>query len=400
LQKTISIIGGGASALMLASELDSKKFKITIYEKNNALGRKFLVAGDGGLNLTHSQSPSDFIRQYTPHSFLQKAFESFNNEDFIKWINNLGIKTFIGTSGRVFPTKEYKPIDVLNAIQSKIKNNSVLINVKHEWKGFSESNNLFFENNNELKEVKSDYTIFCLGGASWSVTGSKGDWIDHFSKKNIAILPFQPSNCAFKINWDKAFLKIIEGKILKNISITCNTKTHFGEVVLTKFGVEGSGIYPLSPQIREQLETNGIAEIYFDFKPSLSLEKIYEKINSIILKKQFTENLKESLNLSSLHIQLLKHFLSKEHFLNPEMLSQGIKKFPITITELAPIDEAISTVGGISLNEINQNYELKNLKNHFAVGEMLDYDAPTGGYLLQSCFSMGKYLADYLNHLV
>lgn len=400
LKKTISIIGGGASALMLGCELDSDKFDVSIYEKNNALGRKFLVAGDGGLNLTHSQSPADFIKQYTPPGFLEKAFQDFNNEDFIKWINTLGIKTFVGTSGRVFPIKEYKPIEVLNTMLSKIKNNHVTIHYKHDWKGFLENNTLVFENNNELKEVTSDYVVFCLGGASWSVTGSKGDWSNYFAEKKIQILPFKPSNCALKINWGDAFLNKIEGKILKNISVTCITKKNLGEVVLTKFGIEGSGIYPLSPQIREQIQTNGNAKIYIDFKPNLSQETISKKLSSIIIKPRFTENLKKTLNLSSTQIQLLKQFLSKDEFLNLEILSQRIKQFPLKVSNLAPIDEAISTVGGISLNEITPNFELKKLHNHFAVGEMLDFDAPTGGYLLQSCFSMGKYVTDYLNQLV
>lgn len=397
MRKTISIIGGGASALILACELDSKKFDISVYEKNNALGRKFLVAGDGGLNLTHNQNAEEFIKHYTPYNFLEKAFQNFNNQNFIKWINNLGIKTFVGTSSRVFPTKDYKPIDVLNAILVKLKKNNVALNFKYEWKGFTAHNNLIFENNNQLLEIKSDYIVFCLGGASWPITGSRGDWLNYFTKKNIKTLPFNASNCAFRINWNSDFIKLIEGKILKNCSITCDTKTHFGEVVLTKFGIEGSGVYPLSPFIRHRLEANGGVNVFIDFKPTLTIQKISEKINATITGKNFTENLKKELNLSSVHLQLLKHFLSKDQFLNPIVLSQQIKNFKLTITALAPINEAISTVGGICLSEINESFELIQLKNSFAIGEMLDYDAPTGGYLLQSCASMGKYVADRLN---
>ncbi len=397
MKKSISIIGGGASALILGCELNSEKYDITIYEKNNALGRKFLVAGDGGLNLTHTQTPANFIKQYTPYTFLQNAFSNFNNSHFITWLNNLGIKTFVGTSARVFPTKEYKPIDVLNALLLKIKNNSVALKYKYEWKGFLTSTTLIFENNNKLVEINSDYTIFCLGGSSWQVTGSNGNWANYFAKKNILILPFKASNCAFKINWSDNFNAKIEGKLLKNISLTCNTATHFGEIVFTKFGIEGSGVYPLSPFIREQLEQTKQAQIYIDFKPTLTIEKIIEKINSIINNKHFTQNLKTTLNLTPLHIQLLKHFLSKDNFFNPAILAQHIKKFKLNIDALAPMDKAISTVGGICLTEINSNFELHKLKNNFAIGEMLNYDAPTGGYLLQSCFSMGKYVADYLN---
>ncbi len=395
----ISIIGGGASALILASELNSEKFNITIYEKNTALGRKFLVAGDGGLNLTHSQNANEFIKNYSPFTFLKNVFIDFNNDDFNHWINKLGIKTFIGSSGRIFPLKNHKPIEVLNAILLKINKNNVRLNFKHEWKGFSKNNNLIFENNSKLIEIKSDYTIFCLGGASWQITGSKGDWGEYFLQKNIKINTFKASNCAFKINWNESLLEKIEGKVLKNISIRCEGKTIFGEIAITKFGIEGSGIYPLSPFIREQLLKKAKAEIYIDLKPTLSLEKIIEKLNSIINRPNFTENLKKTLKLNSLQIKLLKHFLNKEKFLNYTILANSIKEFKLNIIDLAPIDEAISTVGGIALDEITENFELKKLKNNFTIGEMLDYDAPTGGYLLQSCFSMGKYIADYLNKL-
>lgn len=379
---------------MLGCELNSKKFEISIYEGNQTLGRKFLVAGDGGLNLTHSENVINFIERYTPSSFLQRSFKHFSNVDLIKWINNLGIETFVGTSGRVFPKKGIKPAEVLNIILKKINSNSVNIYTKHVWKGFS-NGHLLFENNGQAIEIKADHIIFCLGGASWPVTGSKGDWTNYFLEKNIKIDPFKASNCAFKINWEKELEKKIEGKILKNISINCGNKTQLGEVTLTKFGIEGSGIYPLSPQIRAQLTKNGKAEISIDLKPSLSPEKIIQKLSSG--KKNITDTLKTELNLSLQQVQLLKTFVSKEDFLAIDKLADHLKNFKLTLVNTAPINEAISTIGGICLDEIGENFELKKLPDHFTIGEMLDYDAPTGGYLLQSCFSMAKYLADYLD---
>ena len=382
---------------MLACELDPKKFDVSVYESNGSLGRKFLVAGDGGLNLTHSEKESDFIKRYTPSLFFEKAFNHFSNVDFVKWLNDLGIETFVGSSGRVFPKKGIKPVEVLNTFLKKIKNNSVSIYTKYEWQGFSNNDNLLFYVNNDPVVVKADLVVFCLGGASWPITGSNGNWVNYLENKGINIAPFKASNCAFKINWDKNLVLKIEGKVLKNVSITCGNKTHFGEAVITKFGIEGSGIYPLSSQIREQLAKNKKAEITIDFKPALSLEKILEKLNSD--KRNLTENLKTELKLSPLQMHLLKSLISKEDFLDLNKLAVHLKHFKLIITDTAPIEEAISTVGGISLNEINENFELKNLPGYFAIGEMLDYDAPTGGYLLQSCFSMGKYLADYFNKL-
>jgi len=397
LKKKITIVGGGSCALILACELNPQKFDVTIYERNAAPGRKFLVAGDGGLNLTHSENESDFIKRYTPYFFFEKAFTHFSNKDLIHWLNANGVETFVGSSGRVFPKKEMKPVDVLNVFLKKIKSNSFIILTKQVWKGFSNDNNLIFENISGHSEVKSDYVIFCIGGASWPVTGSKGDWTNYFAEKKITIDPFQPSNCAFRINWDENFISKNQGKVLKNVAITCNNQTHSGEVVLTKFGIEGSGIYPLSPQIRYQLNEKQKAEISIDLKPLISLEKIKQKVVSIAAKKNFTENLKQQLNLNQLQIQLLKTLLPKDVFLSAEKLSCNIKNLKISINGIAPIEEAISTVGGISLTEIDADFQLKKLPRHYAIGEMLNYDAPTGGYLLQSCFSMAKFLAHYLN---
>ncbi|MBI2721008.1 MAG: TIGR03862 family flavoprotein [Bacteroidetes bacterium] len=397
MKKTLSIVGGGACALFLGCALDADKYEITIYERNVALGRKFLVAGDGGLNLTHSESLESFIKRYTPENFLLKPLRNFTNEDYIKWINELGIKTFVGTSGRVFPIKGAKPIEVLNAIIGKLKDNSVKINYKHYWQGFSESNELLFTSNEQIIKVKSDVTVFCLGGASWPSTGSKGEWSSLFSNKGVIVNPFKASNCNFKIEWKDEFIDKAQGKALKNISLSCNGKTRLGEVVITKFGIEGSGIYPLSPEIRNQLDKEGKADLTIDLKPNLSLDTLEKLFVKLHPKKNITEILKTDLKFSQVQVHLLKYHVSKENFVNPHKVAFRIKNINLSITGTAPLEDAISTVGGISLNEINANFALKKMSNVYAIGEMLDYDAPTGGYLLQSCFSMSKYLAAYLN---
>ncbi len=396
--RKIAIVGGGSSSLILAAELNSSKYEINLYEKNAALGRKFLVAGNGGLNLTHSESAENFITKYSPYTFLEKAFHQFSNKDFIEWLNRSGIEIFIGTSGRVFPKKGIKPVEVLNILLEKVKNNNVCIHAKHEWKGFSENGELLFLNAKQIKKIKADYTIFSLGGASWSITGSSGEWLNYFQNQKIDCGEFEASNCAYKINWEETFISTREGKALKNIAITCSGKTHFGEVVLTRFGIEGSGIYPLSPEIRQQLKSIGSAKIKIDLKPNFPHGKIYEKLKAGF-RKNTTTLLKEKLNLSALAITLLKNTVSKEDFLSAEKLAVHIKGLELIISSTSDKEEAISTVGGVKLNEIDENFELKKMRRSFVIGEMLDYDAPTGGYLLQSCFSMGKYLANYLNSI-
>ena len=395
MKKSVSIIGGGPAALILAALLDCEKFKVTIYEKNKTLGRKFLVAGKGGFNLTHSEPIDELIARYTPSHFLQKALLDFDNHDFRNWIDTIGIPTYIGSSKRVYPESGIKPIAVLNAILAVLDKQGVAIQYQHIWTGWTTNNNLIF---NTDTEIQSDYTIFALGGGSWKVTGSDGTWLDLFKTQGIAVVPFQSSNCAYRIPWPEDFIMEHEGSPLKNISISCLNKTQKGEAVITRFGLEGNAIYALSPQIREQLEGQQKATIFLDLKPALSYEDLHQKIKKSTLKKT-SEKLQKEVKLSPTQIGLLKKYLSKETYLNPELLAQNIKKLRIEITGSSLLNDAISTTGGVQLNAVDENFQLKEMKHHYCIGEMLDWDAPTGGYLLQACFSMGIHLARYLNSI-
>lgn len=393
MKKSISIIGGGPAAMAVASFLDPLQYEVTIYEKNKSLGRKFLVAGKGGFNLTHSEKGESFAKKYTPQEIINPAFHYFDNTDFTKWLERIGIPTFIGSSKRVYPTKGIKPIEVLNAIISEIEKRGVIIKYDHEWIGWTDENDLIFSNE---QIVTSDFTIFALGGGSWKVTGSNGIWLDPFQKKNIKTIPFTASNCAYKIAWSTEFINKHGGQPLKNIAIRCQDKIQKGEGVITDFGLEGNAIYALSPQIREELKSQLEATIYIDLKPTLS----QEKINNIFLNtinKKVSDVLRKKLKLNATQVDLIKNHTSKETFINPSLLAKAIKNLEIKIIGTATTDEAISTVGGISLEEIDQHFQLKKLPHQYCIGEMLDYDAPTGGYLLQSCFSMGAYLAAHLN---
>ena len=416
-KQNIAIIGGGPASLMLACSLDANKFNISIYEKNAALGRKFLVAGKGGFNLTHSEDVTQFAERYQPQKFIEPFIEHFSNTDFRNWLKQIGIETYVGTSKRVFPIKGVKPIEVLKAIESVLKKNNVSIYYNHDWKGWSNEQLIFQKSNNQTSRINADVVVFALGGASWKVTGSDGSWTSYFNEKGIQLNKFYPSNCAYKINWNPTFIKTYQGSPLKNCEFTSGNISRKGEAVITEFGIEGSGIYPLSPEIRKQLirpnishpelvsgshemlkqvQHDVVAKLYIDFKPDLPLEEIIERIEN---KGKFSikEVLGKKINLSDTQIELLKTYSSKEEYNNVQILSQLIKSFPLHIVGLAPIDDAISTVGGIALDQVTDSLELKKLPNHYCLGEMLDWDAPTGGYLLQACFSMGKFLADKLN---
>lgn len=396
MKKTIAIIGGGPAALMLAAELNEQKFDVTIYERNNTVGRKFLVAGDGGFNLTHSEESEQFISRYTPALFFEKIISSFSNTDLRNWFATIGIPTIVGSSKRVFPEKGIKPIEVLNAILAILKKKNVEIKTQYFWKGWNDDNELLFESHNHTIKVKADVVVFALGGASWKATGSDGSWTNYFSERGIEIIPFQASNCAYEIKWKNDFLTIAEGKSLKNISLKCADKEKKGEVVITKFGIEGGAVYALSPQIRKQLNENKEAQLFIDLKPALTIQQIKDKFMARG-NRSIKKLLIDRLNLDDTQIELLKTILTKDEFTDLELLAKKIKNLPIKIKSAAPIDEAISTVGGISLTEIDEHFQLKKLPDHYTIGEMLDWDAPTGGYLLQACFSMGNVLAHNLN---
>ncbi|AUC85148.1 aminoacetone oxidase family FAD-binding enzyme [Polaribacter sp. ALD11] len=394
MKKSISIIGGGSSSLLLAAFLDTHKFDVTIYEQNKTAGRKFLVAGKGGFNLTHSEAISELINRYTPNNFLKKSLLAFTNNDFRDWLETIGIPTYIGSSKRIYPEEGIKPITVLNSILNHLKEKGIIFKYRHTFSGWDAENNLIINN----KITSSDYTVFALGGGSWKITGSDGSWLETFQKKGIRIIPFEASNCAFKIDWNSKFIKSNEGNPLKNIAISCLEKTQKGEAVITNFGIEGNAIYGLSPQIRKQLNLKEKAIVYIDFKPAFTLEKISSKMRKSSFKNT-TQILKKELKLSNTQIDLLKNYLSKEAYLNSEILSKIIKKFPLEITALGVLDKAISTVGGLDLNAVDSNFQLQKIPNQFCIGEMLNWDAPTGGYLLQACASSGVFLAKHINKI-
>ncbi|MFB0961176.1 MAG: NAD(P)-dependent oxidoreductase, partial [Flavobacteriales bacterium] len=232
MRRELAIIGGGTAGLFLAAFLNTDIYNVTIYEKKASLGRKFLVAGDGGFNLTHSEELSSFKSKYTPSSFLDIALDHFSNTDLIEWLLGIGIPTFIGSSGKVFPEKGIKPIEVLKCIEAYLIEKNVKFEFNKTFSDWGEENSLEF-NSNEF--IKADYTVFALGGGSWKVTGSDGSWLDGFNKKGVSTLPFKSSNCAFRIKWPEKFIQNNEGKPLKNISISLQNKVQKGEAVITKF---------------------------------------------------------------------------------------------------------------------------------------------------------------------
>lgn len=392
---SIAIIGSGPAAMMLACSIDTGKYRVSLYEKNGALGRKFLVAGKGGFNLTHSEEQRQFADRYHPKAFIHPFLETFSNHDLRQWLQAIGIDTYVGTSKRVFPVKGIKPIEVLKAIEQKLLANDVTIHYHHEWKGWK-NEQLRFEHKDQEMGLSADIIVFALGGGSWKVTGSDGSWMNYFREKNISVLPFQASNCACGVQWEKPFIDRYEGQALKNCLFSCDALSKKGEAVITRFGIEGSGLYPLSPAIRQQLNAHQKALIHIDLKPDLEREEIIRRLENRG-HAPVKDVLEKKLHLGPLQVELLKLTTTKASYHDAQSLTDQIKAFPLSISGLAPMDDAISTVGGIATEELNEQLELKKLPGHYCMGEMIDWDAPTGGYLLQACFSMGYALAKHIN---
>ena len=393
--QNLTIIGGGPAALMLAAHLDKERYRVTLYDKKKAVGRKFLVAGEGGLNLTYYSSLKELLAQYAPSGFMDPIISQFTNQDLIKWFNAIGVPTFIGSSNRVFPDFELKPIEVLNKIAEHIFSNPITYRFDTKWIGWNTEGHLCFE---ESEDVESDIVVFALGGASWKVTGSDGAWRKAFEERGVYVEPFRAANCAFGVDWDKDFIKQHAGKPLKNIALSFNDLTAKGELVISKFGLEGNAIYAISQRIQDALLADDKVVVHLDLKPTMTVDQIKAKYKRSPRTK-VTEILSKDLNLDRTSIGLIKQFSDRDTFMDPNLLAAMIKAVPVIIHSADELDKAISSLGGIELGEIDDNFQLKKMPDTYAIGEMLDWYAPTGGYLLQGCFSMGFVLAKYLNEL-
>lgn len=377
---SIAIVGTGPAALMAGTFLVENGFDVQFYDHKKAPARKFLVAGHGGFNLTNAEELESFCNKYDSE-LLKNAVRFYTPQNFIDFLAKIGIETYIGSSGKIFPQKGIKPIEVLNAWLTYLSSKGVLFHFEHKLIEI-ENLNLLFETKKGQLTIEADAKIFALGGGSWQQTGSLGDWFEIFAKKNIKCIPFESSNSGLVL--DSSFLfEELEGSHIKNCCLFSTEYAKSGDVVLTRYGLEGAPAYAMNRDFR-----NG-HKIDIDFKPSLAELDIVKRLQK---SKNTTEGLK-NLKLSKIAIHWIKNAVSKEEFINAEKLAKQLKSFQLPVVGLRPIDEVISTVGGIALNEIDENFELSKLPNFYCVGEMLDWDAPTGGYLIQGAVSTGAKAA-------
>jgi uncharacterized flavoprotein (TIGR03862 family) len=374
----VEIIGAGPAGMKAAECLAKRGVQVRIYDHKNTAGRKFLVAGDGGFNLTHHQPLELFLSNYDAPK-IQDIVRQFDNQQTVEWLKEIGIETFVGSSGKIFPVKGTKPIDVLNAWVNYLKSLGVVFYFNHRLVDFDEDK-LTFETPDSRIDIQYERAIFAFGGQSWSKTGSDGAWTTIFREKGIPMTPFSPSNSGFEM--EKPFSKL-EGIPLKNCAVYFNDVYRKGELVFTAYGIEGGAIYYLNRFVRKFPFPQ---TILLDLKPSLSLEQV----TAFLTKGKPTEQLKK-LKITGAKLELIKT-LDKKTFTTPHLLSHSIKMFPLKITGFRPLNEVISSYGGVKWEAMNEQLFLVAYPRIQCCGEMLDWDAPTGGYLLQGCFASGHFV--------
>ena len=394
MKTNITIVGGGPAGLMAAYVLSKNGFSVTIFDSKPTVARKFLLAGRGGLNITHSETQKNFIKKYRNNSKLfNKLLDNFSQDDLRQFCKNLGEETFIGSSGRIFP-KSFKASPLLRSWLSELREQNVVFKTNHHWIGW-ERDKLVFKNYESEVVIKPDITLFALGGLSWPKLGSDGSWIKIFEKEDIKINKPQPSNCGFHVNWSCIFKNKFSGKPLKTIKINHRSREFKGEFIITSEGVEGGLIYTLSSLIRETINKEGYAEIVIDLKPDLNIDQIEKKLSNERAKLTLTNLLRKALNISDVALGLILELKNENKIKNFEInkLAYIIKNYKLILEKPFAIERCISTAGGVSIEAIDDNFMTKIKNKTYIMGEMLDWEAPTGGYLLQACISNGAYVA-------
>ena len=389
----VAVIGAGPAGLMAAEVIAQGGAGVTVYDAMPSVGRKFLMAGRGGLNLTHSEALPQFLARYreaTPH--LKTAIEAFPPDTLRDWSAALGQPTFIGSSGRVFP-KAMKASPLLRAWLRRLDSQGVQFKLRHRWTGCDEDGRLLFQTPSGQAAVDAKATVLTLGGASWPRLGSDGAWVDILAAKGVVISPLRPANCGFTVGWSDIFRNRFEGHPLKGVALTLGTGIVRGEAIVTRTGLEGGAIYALSAELREAIAVAGDAALRIDLRPDVDAASLAARLSAPRGKQSFSNYLRKAAQLSPAASGLLQEaaIASAENLtsLLPTTLAERIKAVPVRLNGVAPIARAISTAGGISFAALDADFMIRRLPGVFAAGEMLDWEAPTGGYLLQASFATG-----------
>ena len=393
--KSVAIIGGGPAGLMDAEVLIQAGLRVDLYEAKPSVGRKFLVAGKGGLNLTHSEPLEQFLTRYAARRpQLEPLLKDFGPEQVRQWAQGLGIETFVGTSGRVFPVG-MRTYPLLHAWLERLRLAGVTFHLRHQWLGWNADNSLRFATPDGEISVQAAAVILALGGGSWPQTGSTGAWVPLLAERGIPVNPLKPANCGFDVAWTEHFRMRFAGHPLKAVvlSFTDSHGQSFhqpGEFIITETGVEGSLIYACSALLRDEIAANGQAVLRLDLAPGWTHARLLERLSRPRRARSMSSHLERSIGLKGVKAGLLWEFVPRADFADPENLALAIKDLPIPLIAARPLEEAISSAGGVCFEALDEQLMLRLLPGVFCAGEMLDWEAPTGGYLLTACFASGR----------
>jgi uncharacterized flavoprotein (TIGR03862 family) len=395
---SLIVLGAGPAGLMAAEVLSAAGVQVDVYDAMPSAGRKFLLAGRGGLNLTHSEPLDAFAARYgSRRAEIEPRLKSFDPQALREWAHGLGIATFVGTSGRVFPA-DMKAAPLLRAWLHRLREAGVRFHMRHRFVGWNAEGALRFATQQGDMEARADGVVLALGGASWSRLGSDGAWVPLLQERGVAIAPLRPSNCGFDMRggWSEYVASRYAGQPFKSVAIRFASVYQRGEFVATATGVEGSLVYAFSAALRDAIEAQGSATFELDLLPGKSEEQVRVEAAHPRGSRSLPAHLKSRLGIDGIKLALLHEVLSKEALNDPARLAAAIKALPLTVDAPRPIDEAISTAGGVRFDALDEHLMLQAMPGVFCAGEMLDWEAPTGGYLLTACFATGRAAAQGL----
>ena len=394
----VAIIGGGPAGLMAAEVLVQSGAQVDLYDAMPSVGRKFLLAGRGGLNLTHSESIEHFVARYGARcDVFAPLLNNFGPDALQTWVHGLGIATFVGSSGRVFP-EQMKAAPLLRAWLHRLRAAGLRIHVRHRWCGWEPSSTgqrLCFDTPQGRSLIAADVVVLALGGGSWARLGSDGAWVDILAQSGVQVAPLRPSNCGFDVGWSDYFCSRFAGQPLKSIALSFTdnqgvSHRRTGELMFSNNGVEGSLIYAASAPLRDVIYAQGEAVIHLDLAPDKSLARLTGEIAHPRGSRSLSSHLQSCTGIKGAKMGLLREVVSAQDLAEPHRLASAIKSLPLTLIATRPIDEAISSAGGVMFEELDAHLMLRNLPGIFCAGEMIDWEAPTGGYLLTGCFASGR----------
>lgn len=391
--KRIAIVGGGPAGLMAAEVLSAEAgLRVDIYDAMPSVGRKFLMAGKGGMNITHSEPLADFVGRYGARAGLVGHWlDAFGPQALRDWIHGLGIDTFIGTSGRVFPT-DMKAAPLLRAWLHRLRGQGVHFHVRHRWLGWRDGQLRFATPAGELA-VAADAALLAVGGGSWARLGSDGAWVPVLRDAGVEVEALKPANCGFDVDWSPYFRERHAGQAVKPVLATAGAQTRQGEFNITEGGLEGGLIYALAAELRDALARDGRAALHLDLAPGRSLERLAADLARPRGRDSLANHLRRRAGIEGVKAALLRELCPPETLASASALAAAIKDLPVPVTATRPLDEAISSAGGVSVAALDDQLMLRGMPGVFCAGEMLDWEAPTGGYLLTACFASGRVAA-------